>query len=129
MAGIFCSRSSVMRRALLLMITAALVGCRPSGAPAVPDFTGTWGHQRVFGIDEGCGETLPDGSLRAADCPESNDAAPSAAAVTDFSKYSPAFAAKVKELNETHESMDTALRSHPPCAPRHRPAVRLRRNH
>ena len=53
-----------MMRALLLIITAALVGCRPSETPAVPDFAGTWGHQRVFGIEEVCGETLPGGSLR-----------------------------------------------------------------
>ena len=42
------------------------------------------GTSRVFGIDEVCGETLPDGSLRAADCPERNDAAPSSAAGRTF---------------------------------------------
>ena len=117
-----------MRRALLLMITAALVGCRPSGVPAVPDFTGTWGHQRVFGIDEVCGETLPDGSLRAADCPERNDAAPSSAAGTHFPKYRPEFAAKVEGLKASQVSMDTVLRCYPPGVPRIGPPAKIVQN-
>src|SRR5688500_9096141 len=98
MAGIFCFRSSDTMRALLLIVTVALAGCRPGDTPAVPDFTGTWGHQRVFGIDEVCGETLPGGSLRAAECPERNDASPAATSGTDFPKYKPEFATKVEEL-------------------------------
>src|SRR5688572_22683220 len=126
MVGTSCSRSSVKMRALLLMIV--LVGCRSVDTPAVPNFTGTWGHQRVFGIDEVCGETLPDGSLRAADCPERGDAAPAIASGTDFPKYKPEFLAKVEELKGKQVSMDTVLRCYPPGVPRIGPPAKIVQN-
>lgn len=117
-----------MRRALLLIISAVLAGCRQGGTPDVVDFTGTWGHQRVFGIDEVCGETLPDGSLRAADCPERNDAAPASASGTDFPKYKPEFVAKVEELRDAQVSRDTVLRCYPPGVPRIGPPAKIVQN-
>ena len=117
-----------MMRALLLIITAALAGCRSSEAPSIPDFTGTWGHQRVFGIDEVCGETLPGGSLRAVDCPERNDAAKAVGSGTDFPKYKPEFAAKVEELKAKQVSMDTVLRCYPPGVPRLGPPAKIVQN-
>jgi hypothetical protein len=115
-------------RALLLIVTAALVGCRPGDTPAVPDFTGTWGHQRVFGIDEVCGETLAGGSLRAAECPERNDAAPADTPGTGFPKYKPEFAAKVEELKAKQVSADTVLRCYPPGVPRIGPPAKIIQN-
>jgi hypothetical protein len=117
-----------MRRALLLIISVVLVGCRQGGTPDVVDFTGTWGHQRVFGIDEVCGETLPDGSLRAADCPERNDAAPASASGTDFPKYKPEFVARVEELRGAQVSSDTVLRCYPPGVPRIGPPAKIVQN-
>ena len=117
-----------MMRALLLIVTALLVGCGPSDPPAVPNFTGTWGHQRVFGIDEVCGKTLPDGSLRAVDCPERNDAAPAVASGTDFPTYKPEFIAKVDELRTRQVSMDTVLRCYPPGVPRIGPPAKIVQN-
>ena len=107
MAGIFCSRSSAEARAAPDDHDGArrLPSERDTGGAGLHRHVGT---SRVFGIDEVCGETLPDGSLRAADCPERNDAAPSSAAGTDFPKYKPEFAAKVEELKASQVSMDTA---------------------
>jgi hypothetical protein len=115
-------------RVLLVVIAAAFAGCRSSATPAVPDFTGTWGHQRVFGIDEVCGETLPDGSLRAVDCPERNDAAPAAASGTAFPKYRPEFLARVEELKTKQVVMDTVLRCYPPGVPRIGPPAKIVQN-
>jgi hypothetical protein len=117
-----------MMRALLLIVTALLVGCGPSDPPPVPNFAGTWGHQRVFGIDEVCGKTLPDGSLRAVDCPERNDAAPAVASGTDFPTYKPEFIAKVDELRTRQVSMDTVLRCYPPGVPRIGPPAKIVQN-
>jgi hypothetical protein len=117
-----------MMRSLLVIITAVLVGCRSSDPPTLPNFTGTWGHQRVFGIDEVCGKTLPDGSLRAVDCPERNDTAPADASGTDFPTYKPEFIPKVDELKTRQVSMDTVLRCYPPGVPRIGPPAKIVQN-
>jgi hypothetical protein len=100
---------------LLVMIAA----CSPRPR-SVPDLNGTWGHQRVFGIDDVCAERLPDGSIRNGECTaEAESPAPS------FPKYRPEFIAKVADLRERQVQTDTILRCYPPGVPRIGPPAKI----
>jgi hypothetical protein len=100
-------RRIVIVAGLLAMACAS----QPSIVP-VPDLNGTWGHQRVFGIDSVCAERLPDGSVRNVECASQPDEAAS------FPKYRPEFLAKVAELRDRQVETDTVLRCYPPGVPR-----------
>ena len=97
------------------------IGSACAGAPrGVPDLNGTWGHQRVFGIDEVCAERLADGSIRNVECgPQADPAAPA------FPKYRPEFEAKVADLRERQVQADTILRCYPPGVPRIGPPAKI----
>jgi hypothetical protein len=96
-------------------------------ADSTPDFTGTWGHQRVVGIDEVCSEVLPGGSVRNVECPE-RATPPAGDAGSDFPNYRPEFASKVAALRDQQVEMDTVLRCYPPGVPRIGPPAKIVQN-
>lgn len=102
-----------------LLLAAACGGGEGSGEARRPDLNGTWGHQRVFAIDEVCPERLPDGSIRNVPCPEKDEAAPS------FPSYRPEHRAKVDELRDRQVHADTVLRCYPPGVPRIGPPAKI----
>jgi hypothetical protein len=127
----FSPSSPVTIRALLAVIlSATMAGCGGSPTPvaAVPDLTGTWGHQRVFAIDEVCAEELPGGSLRAVECADAPAAPPDDGSGSDFPTYRPEFAAEVMELRARQVALDTVLRCHPPGVPRIGPPAKIVQN-
>ena len=112
----------------VLIACVAACGGPPAPAAAVPDLTGTWGHQRVFGIDEVCAEELPGGSLRAVECADTGGAPPDDGSGTDFPAYKPELAAKVMALREQQVRLDTVLRCYPPGVPRIGPPAKIVQN-
>jgi hypothetical protein len=104
-----------------IAIGAALLAVACASPPSsVPDLNGTWGHQRVFGIDAVCAERLPDGSVRNVEC-----AAPPAEPAPSFPKYRPEFLAKVSDLRDRQVATDTVLRCYPPGVPRIGPPAKI----
>jgi hypothetical protein len=105
------------------------IGCSsaPGRALAPPDFTGTWGHQRVFGIDDVCSEALPDGSVRHIECPE-RSTPPDGDTGSDFPIYKAGSAEKVAALRDQQVLMDTVLRCYPPGVPRIGPPAKIVQN-
>jgi hypothetical protein len=102
------------------VLLCAIGGACAAAPRSVPDLNGTWGHQRVFGIDEVCAERLPDGSVRNAECdPQANPPEPG------FPRYRPEYAAKVASLRERQVQMDTILRCYPPGVPRIGPPAKI----
>jgi hypothetical protein len=92
--------------------------------PSSLDLNGTWGHQRVFGIDSVCPETLSGGSVRNVECPSEPDRALDASE-SDFPKYKPEFAEKVAQLRDRQLQLDTVLRCYPPGLPRIGPPAKI----
>ena len=109
------TRALVALAGLLVTVT----GCRTNVPP--PDFNGTWGRQRVFAIDSVCSERLPDGSIRAVDCPDAGEE-PSPA---PFPEYRQEFLAKVADLRDRQVELDTVLRCYPPGVPRIGPPAKI----
>ena len=110
-----------------LILSAACYSPVSEPADSTPDFTGTWGHQRVFGIDEVCSEVLPGGSVRNVECPE-RATPPAGDAGSDFPNYRPEFASKVAALRDQQVEMDTVLRCYPPGVPRIGPPAKIVQN-
>jgi hypothetical protein len=112
-----------MNRVVLAVAIVLSTGTACARTPAaVPDLNGTWGHQRVFGIDSVCADKLPDGSVRNVECPSrpgDADAAP------EFPNYKPEHLAKVTDLRNRQLEMDTVLRCHPPGVPRIGPPAKI----
>jgi hypothetical protein len=106
------------RYVLFAVTTLAWISC--AGSPSPPDLNGTWGHQRVFGIDQVCAERLPDGSIRNVECAE-----PPADAPPDFPTYRPEFLANVADLRDRQVAADTVLRCYPPGVPRIGPPAKI----
>ncbi len=102
-----------------LVVGATLLACACDQPSAVPDLNGTWGHQRVFGIDGVCAERLPDGSVRHVECASQPEEAAS------FPKYRPELLAKVGELRDRQVETDTVLRCYPPGVPRIGPPAKI----
>ena len=110
---------SAGRRYSCAIMVAIASGCA-SEPRGVPDLNGTWGHQRVFGIDKVCAERLPDGSIRNTECGARPDSpAPALPA------YRPEFATKVADLRERQVQTDTILRCYPPGVPRIGPPAKI----
>jgi hypothetical protein len=119
-----CSSSSARRLAAMVIATATTAfGC--SREPAHPDFSGTWGHQRVFGLDEVCGEALAGGSVRTTECRQAGGASPAEEQEPDFPKYKPEFLARVTDLRNRQVETDTVLRCYPPGVPRIGPPAKI----
>jgi hypothetical protein len=118
-----------LRALIAALLSACMVACShaPAPAAAVPDLTGTWGHQRVFAIDEVCAEELPGGSLRAVEC-DPAVAPPDDGSGSDFPRYKPELEARVMELSVQQVALDTALRCYPPGVPRIGPPAKIVQN-
>lgn len=112
----------------LLALAATLSACGRSPVPAAPNLSGTWGHQRVFGIDSVCAEALPGGSLRAIECAGSEQAPTGNRPGSDFPTYKPEFKARVAALNQRQVREDTVLRCYPPGVPRIGPPAKITQN-
>jgi hypothetical protein len=96
-----------------------------SRQPAPPDFSGTWGHQTVFGLDYVCGESLAGGSVRTAECKQPDGAPSPEEQAPDFPRYKPEFLARVADLRDRQVKTDTVLRCYPPGVPRIGPPAKI----
>ncbi len=117
-----CSSSSVAA-ALIVAVAACSTPRQESGNR--PDLNGTWGHQRVFGLESVCVDLLPAGSRRNVPCPEPSDAAASGPGDAAFPAYKPEFAMKVADLHQRQVELDTVLRCFPPGVPRIGPPAKI----
>jgi hypothetical protein len=122
--------SRVAASCLVAATIAVTAACGSRGVPPAAsgsgpaDFNGTWGHQRVFGIDSVCAETLPDGSVRHVECASSGQDSPDSGEAP-FPKYKPELVAKVAELRDRQVHADTVLRCYPPGVPRIGPPAKI----
>lgn len=113
-----------VRHAVLVLCAVASAGaCR--GAEERPDLNGTWGHQRVFGIDSVCVETLPDGSIRGVECAGQAQASADGEQTPEFPAYKTEVLPKVAELRDRQVELDTVLRCYPPGVPRLGPPAKI----
>ena len=105
----------------------ALAGCStpPRAGADRPDLNGTWGHQRVFGLESVCVEELPGGSRRNVPCPEPPGGAEPSLDDTGFPAYKPELAMKVAGLRDRQVELDTVLRCFPPGVPRIGPPAKI----
>ena len=123
-----CLSSPIRQRCWRFAVVAmALAAGSCNGSRERVDFSGTWGHQRVFGIDYVCPETQPDGSIRNTECasPADGVAGDPSATAPDFPRYRPELLAKVADLRDRQVQADTVLRCYPPGVPRIGPPARI----
>jgi hypothetical protein len=117
------SSSRALGVGLVVAIATMAAGC--SRQAARPDFSGTWGHQTVFGLDYVCGEALAGGSVRTTECPQPAGTPPPEEQAAEFPKYKPELLTRVADLRERQVKTDTVLRCYPPGVPRIGPPAKI----